>query len=328
MAEEELEEPELLRGEVDLPVSPRDPAGRGIEDEVADGEHGRALRRPSPEERPHAREELVEGERLREVVVGAGVQARDAVLDAVPRREHEDRRPPVRRAQAPADLEPVDVGEHHVEQDHVVVVLGAEPRAVLARSRRRRPRTLPPAAPAGGGRPSSTRLRPRARASSRISMPQEDEERMRNVRGMLTDRAAVVDMRMPEREALAPARPLDQMERATVASAREAGPAHQDEVARHRHPALHDVVRIARTADRERRSTVDGRDDHQPPVPLAVLVRRDPDRARDVVRRRRPRWEPRSRGRARRGPASGRRSRRSRQSAVSSGNPLAGTETS
>jgi hypothetical protein len=43
-----------------------------------------------------------------------------------------ERRPPVPSPQASADLEPVDVGEHHVEQDHVVVVLGAEPRTVLA----------------------------------------------------------------------------------------------------------------------------------------------------------------------------------------------------
>ena len=43
-------------------------------------------------ERPHARRQLAEGERLDEVIVGAFVEAGDAVLDAPARREHQDPR--------------------------------------------------------------------------------------------------------------------------------------------------------------------------------------------------------------------------------------------
>jgi hypothetical protein len=73
------------------------------------------------------------------------------------------------------------------------------------------------------------------------------------------------------------------MERTTVAVAREARPAHQHEVTRTGDPPLDDVVRVTGSADRERRSTVDGDDDHEPSVPLPVHVRRDADRARHVV---------------------------------------------
>ena len=54
------------------------------------------------EQRSHAGEQLVARERLHEVVVGAGVEARDAVVDRVARGQHQDRKPraPVRARRA------------------------------------------------------------------------------------------------------------------------------------------------------------------------------------------------------------------------------------
>jgi len=69
--------------------------------------------------RPQAREQLVEGERLREVVVGPGVETGHAILDSLASGQHQHRRPDVLGAKSPADLEAVEPGQHHVEDDHV-----------------------------------------------------------------------------------------------------------------------------------------------------------------------------------------------------------------
>ena len=70
-------------------------------------------------------EELVGGERLGQVAVGADPDARGAVVGVVQRGDHDDR-DQVRLAvplELVADGEPVEVGEHQVEQDQVGRVL-------------------------------------------------------------------------------------------------------------------------------------------------------------------------------------------------------------
>ena len=134
MAHEELEERELLRGEAELGVAAPHPPRRGIEAEVVDPQLRRARHGAAARKRAQAREELRERERLREVVVGPGVETEDAVVDRVARREDQDGSRHLRRAQPPADLEPVEIGEHHVEHDRRV------------RGRRRHPERVGPGA--------------------------------------------------------------------------------------------------------------------------------------------------------------------------------------
>ena len=67
-------------------------------------------------DRPHPRHELARVERLREVVVGADLEARDLVEVVVARRQHQHGQR-ARLANPPADLDPVEVGEHQVEDD-------------------------------------------------------------------------------------------------------------------------------------------------------------------------------------------------------------------
>ena len=70
-------------------------------------------------------------ERLRDVVVGAELEADDRVDVVVPRGEHEDGRvaaPP----DLPADLEAVDLRQHQVEDDEVGLVPAVELEARLA----------------------------------------------------------------------------------------------------------------------------------------------------------------------------------------------------
>ena len=71
------------------------------------------------EQRADAGQQLLERERLDEVVVGAGVEARDAVRDRVARREHQDRCPVAVAAEPAAHREAVELGHEDVEHDEL-----------------------------------------------------------------------------------------------------------------------------------------------------------------------------------------------------------------
>jgi hypothetical protein len=106
--------------------------GRRIEAKVSDLEHRRPLDRRPPRQSAQPGEELRERERLREVVVGAGVQPRDAVLDRVAGGQHQDRGPGPGLAELAADLEAVPPGEEDVEDDRVVLGRLRHPDGVVA----------------------------------------------------------------------------------------------------------------------------------------------------------------------------------------------------
>ena len=105
---------------------------RRVEPKVSDLERDRPLAGAAPYESPQAREELRERERLREVVVRARVEPGDAILDAVARGQHQHRRPDALLANPPADLDPVEPGQHQVEDDRVVLGRGRHPHRVVA----------------------------------------------------------------------------------------------------------------------------------------------------------------------------------------------------
>ena len=79
---------------------------------------------------PHARQQLVHAEGLRQVVVGAGVERRDLVVLAAAGRDHDDRHA-APLADPPRQIDAVAVGQAEVQQDQLGVV------------RRRRDQRLP-----------------------------------------------------------------------------------------------------------------------------------------------------------------------------------------
>jgi hypothetical protein len=81
-------------------------------------EEARRPDRAAAEQRPHAGHQLLIGERLDEVVVGAAVEAPDAVRGGVAGGQHQDRDLAFGPEPA-ADLDPVEAGHHHIE-DHEV----------------------------------------------------------------------------------------------------------------------------------------------------------------------------------------------------------------
>ncbi len=162
-------------------VSPRQATPRGrVETQIADPQLGRALRATAASERPQPRQQLGEGEGLGQVVIGAAIEAGNAVAHGVAGGQHQDRRPDPGLAQSPADLEAVDAGQHQVEDDRVVLD-GRRPSRVPPRPRRRRLPPCPPArARAGSGRPSSLRPRRSGHASaSGRRLASEDEGNMK-----------------------------------------------------------------------------------------------------------------------------------------------------
>ena len=76
------------------------------------------------QQRPHPGEQLGQAERLRDVVVGARVEAHDGVHLVGAGREDEDGDGTALGADATAHLEPVDLRQSEVEQHEVGVLLG------------------------------------------------------------------------------------------------------------------------------------------------------------------------------------------------------------
>jgi hypothetical protein len=120
VAGEELEQLELLGRELDAAPVAEHLAAVEVHDQVGDPHlagHGRV---DAPQVRAHARQQLLDRERLDQVVVGAGVEAGHLVVDRVLGRQDDDRRV-ARLADAPRDLEAVQHGQHEVEHDEVGV---------------------------------------------------------------------------------------------------------------------------------------------------------------------------------------------------------------
>src|SRR5258708_3472336 len=122
MAHEVLEECELLGCQVDATLATLHLAGLEVEAELADDQAvADTGRRLSPRQGADPGQQLGEGEGLGQVVVGAGVQPRDPVLDRGPGGQHQDRRLDSLGANLAANLESVHPRQHHVPDDQVVV---------------------------------------------------------------------------------------------------------------------------------------------------------------------------------------------------------------
>src|SRR5215213_2955442 len=120
------EQPELGRSELDGLAIDRHLVAREVEPEPPDLPY-RSRAVPTVElaaaqDRAHAADELRPRERLGDVIVGAELETEDAVDLGVTCGQHQDRHDASLGTQAPADLRAGDVGQHHVEDEDVVVV--------------------------------------------------------------------------------------------------------------------------------------------------------------------------------------------------------------
>ena len=119
-----LEQLEFRSGELDfLPVRGH-AMGRPVQDdrppdEAAAGRHGR--RRQAPQDRAHAQDQLLGGERLREVVIGAKGQPLDAIGLVLAGGQQQHAHVPrfVPAPQLGEDFEPGVPRQHQIEDDQI-----------------------------------------------------------------------------------------------------------------------------------------------------------------------------------------------------------------
>ena len=81
MPHEVFKESELLPGQGDFRTTTHNPMCRRIEFKTTDANRRRRHHIPASHECPQAREQLLKGEGLGEVVISAGVEAKNPVLD-------------------------------------------------------------------------------------------------------------------------------------------------------------------------------------------------------------------------------------------------------
>ena len=124
MAGEDLQQVELAAGELEVAPGAGGDVAAGVDDDVADHQRPGAGAAAAAQQRLQAGGQLRDGERLDEVVVGAGLQAGDAVLDLVARGQDADGDVDAAGAQALDDRHPVEVGHRHVEDDDSRRALG------------------------------------------------------------------------------------------------------------------------------------------------------------------------------------------------------------
>ena len=112
---------EFAGGQREFLVTAQGPTGGEIHDDVAEQEAWRWLRCGviAAEQGPDARQEFVATERLRQVIVGAGIQALDAVLDSAAGGQDENATPESEAAKFAADGKAIQLGKHQIEQHQV-----------------------------------------------------------------------------------------------------------------------------------------------------------------------------------------------------------------
>jgi len=91
-----------------------------IETERTDRDDHRSFRRIATSEGAEPSQQLTEGERLSEIVIGACVESANPIIDRPARGNHDDRRPVARAAKVTTGRETVLIGEHDVEHHDVV----------------------------------------------------------------------------------------------------------------------------------------------------------------------------------------------------------------
>ena len=121
----------------DLAVADHDLAAQRVDDEVADPAGPVAAGGAAPQDRADPRAQLAVDERLRQVVVGPGVEAADLVGVAAAAGEDDHRQARVEAgvdavglADLAQDVEAGGVGQGEVEQEQVRVVVAAEAQRV------------------------------------------------------------------------------------------------------------------------------------------------------------------------------------------------------
>src|SRR5256886_11877659 len=119
---EVVEQGKFLSGKLDSVVRSPNAAGPSVEHKVCNMNRLPPHLGATPQQCTHSGEELVKVKGLAQIVVGPGVESLHPVVDSVTRGKHQDGYSRTARSQVFADLDSVFPGQHHIQQDEVVIV--------------------------------------------------------------------------------------------------------------------------------------------------------------------------------------------------------------
>ena len=129
---EQLEDAVFLAGQVQRLGLDLDRAGVEIDRQLAGLDDRFRMALGAAHDRLDARQQFAPVERLGQVVVGAEAETLDLVVELGEARQDQDRRIDARGAQAAQHLVAVDVRQHQIEDDDVVIVKLTDLETVLA----------------------------------------------------------------------------------------------------------------------------------------------------------------------------------------------------
>lgn len=131
-ARQQLQQRVLLGAQSQQNATAFDLAAGKIDFEIAEGHPARSCRRAAARDGGQPRHELVHGERLDQVVVAAGGEPVEPILDQIPRRQKEHRGGQAPFPPEPQEVEGVSVRQHPVENDDVIAIRADEGLGVAA----------------------------------------------------------------------------------------------------------------------------------------------------------------------------------------------------
>src|SRR5262245_24780890 len=120
VAHQELEQRVLFWLELDKGAGAADQAADGVHFQVGDAQHALA-RSPAPEQRSQSCRQLGQGERLGHIVVGAGIEPGNTLIQRVLGGENQDWQLRLSRTDIPQHLKARTSGQHEIEHDRVVI---------------------------------------------------------------------------------------------------------------------------------------------------------------------------------------------------------------
>ena len=132
VAQEVFQQLEFANGQIEETLTAHGQARHEIQLEIGRLETKNLRRAATPQQRTDAREQFRKGKRLDQVVIGAQIQTKHAILDAIAGRQDEDRRLEVTLSQGLQDLEPASAGKHQVEDHEIEGLRAGAKEAVLA----------------------------------------------------------------------------------------------------------------------------------------------------------------------------------------------------
>src|SRR5437763_8734666 len=121
-AGEKFEKLIFLCGKYDLAIAAADASCQRIYLQISDLDRAYRRRLMDAAERRDPREQLVKIKRLCQVLIGAAVEPDYFVFGRVPRRQQQRRRRDSARSKVAADLSPVDIRQHNVQDQNIVRV--------------------------------------------------------------------------------------------------------------------------------------------------------------------------------------------------------------